>query len=185
MSDTKQDIDQLRMTAFASLMAALTAVGAYIAVPIGPVPIVLQNLFVYMTGLLLGKKWGAITISVYLLAGICGLPVFAAGKGGIGHIIGPTGGYLVGFLPAVFIIGILAEKGKSRLFFDLAGMLLGTVVIYALGVFWLKMVTGMDLAKTLAVGMLPFLVGDAVKIAVAIPLTRILRPIVDRHAANQ
>ena len=98
------------MTAFASLFAALTAVGAYIAIPIGPVPIVLQNFFVYLTGLLLGSKWGATSVAVYLLAGICGLPVFAGGRGGIGHIIGPTGGYLIGFLPAVFVIGFIKEK---------------------------------------------------------------------------
>ena len=178
MTAIKQDTNSLRMTAYASLMAALTAVGAYISLPIGPVPVVLQNLFVYMTGLLLGRKWGAIAISTYLLAGICGLPVFAGGKGGIGHVIGPTGGYLIGFLPAIFIIGAISEKGKGKVLFDLTGLLLGTAVIYGLGVPWLKLVTGMSLSKTLALGMYPFLLGDALKIAVAIPLAKKIRPIV-------
>ena len=176
----KQDTNQLRMTAYASLMAALTAVGAYISIPIGPVPIVLQNLFVFLTGLLLGRKWGTIAITMYLLAGICGLPVFAGGKGGIGHVIGPTGGYLIGYVPAVFFIGLLAEKGRGRPFFDLMGMLLGTAAIYGLGVPWLKLVTNMSFAKTLALGMYPFLLGDAIKISVAIPLARKLRPMVER-----
>lgn len=177
----KQDTNQLRMTAYASLMAALTAVGAYIAIPIGPVPIVLQNLFVFLAGLLLGRKWGTIAIATYLLAGVCGLPVFANGKGGIGHLIGPTGGYLIGYLPAVFFIGALAEKGKGRLFFDLTGMLIGTVAIYGLGVLWLKLVTHMSFSKAFALGMYPFLLGDAIKIAVAIPLARKLRPMVAKN----
>ena len=176
----ERDINQLRMTVYASLMAALIAVGAFIAVPIGPVPIVLQNLFVFLTGLLLGKKWGTAAIAAYLLAGICGLPVFAGGKGGIGHVVGPTGGYLLGYLPATFLIGVMAEKGRGRMFFDLMGMLMGTALIYGMGVPWLKLVTNMSFSKAFALGMVPFLLGDAVKIAVALPLARKLRPMVGR-----
>jgi biotin transport system substrate-specific component len=99
----------LRMTVYASLMAALVAAGAYLAIPIGPVPIVLQNLFVFLSGLLLGPRWGAASIGVYLLAGSLGLPVFAGGVGGIGRFVGPTGGYLLGFLPAVYVIGWISN----------------------------------------------------------------------------
>jgi biotin transport system substrate-specific component len=169
---------QLRMTAFASLFAALTAVGAYIAVPIGPVPIVLQNLFVYLSGLLLGSKWGATSMAAYLLAGICGLPVFAGGRGGIGHIIGPTGGYLIGFMPAVFIIGIIQEKAKANILFDVLALVIATAIIYLCGVFWLKTITQMTISKTLLVGMLPFLPGDALKIAVAVVLANKIRPFI-------
>ncbi|MCK7505939.1 MAG: biotin transporter BioY [Desulfobacterales bacterium] len=84
---------------YASLFAALTAVGAYLFVPIGPVPIVLQNMFVFLAGLLLGSRWGLASVAVYLLAGICGLPVFAGGTGGIGRFVGPTGRVSAG-LPA-------------------------------------------------------------------------------------
>ncbi|MDQ1330177.1 MAG: biotin transport system substrate-specific component, partial [Thermodesulfobacteriota bacterium] len=93
------------MMAYASLLAALTAVGAYIAIPVGPVPIVLQSLFILLAGLLLGSTWGVAGVGIYLLAGAFGLPVFAGGAGGIGRFLGPTGGYLLGFLPAVYIIG--------------------------------------------------------------------------------
>ncbi len=169
------------MTAFASLLAALTAVGAYISIPIGPVPIVLQNLFVYLTGLLLGSRWGMMGIAAYLLAGAVGLPVFAGGKGGIGHLIGPTGGYLLGYLPAVAIIGIVTEKTAGKLLFGLAALVAATVAIYTCGVTWLSIVTGMTLFQSLLVGMLPFLIGDAVKIAAALFIARSLRPIIQKQ----
>lgn len=163
---------------YASLMAALTAVGAYIAIPIGPVPIVLQNLFVMLTGLLLGSRWGLISIGIYLLAGAVGLPVFAGGTGGIGKFLGPTGGYLIGFAAAVYLIGLISERGRGSVVVDVLAMLAGSLVIYALGVGWLKVVTSMSLAKAASIGMLPFLIGDALKIAAAIPITRAVRPLI-------
>ena len=118
-------MNQLRMTAYASLLAALTAVGAYIAIPIGPVPIVLQNLFVYLTGLLLGSRWGLMGIAAYLLAGAVGLPVFAGGKGGIGHLVGPTGGYLLGFCLPLPLIGLITEKTEGKILFGIAALVAG------------------------------------------------------------
>ena len=175
-----QTASQMRLTAYASLLAALIAVGAYISIPIGPVPIVLQNFFVLLSGLLLGSRWGLISVSIYLIAGAVGLPVFAGGSGGIGRLIGPTGGYLVGFLPAVFVIGVISERKGNQMLLDLAGMLCGTGLIYLLGVTWLKIITGMPTPKALMVGMYPFLPGDALKIAVAIPVARSLRPIIGK-----
>jgi biotin transport system substrate-specific component len=169
---------QLRMLVFASLMAALMTAGAYISIPVGPVPIVLQNMFVFLAGLLLGSRWGLASVGVYLLAGACGLPVFAGGMGGIGRIVGPTGGYLIGYLPAVFIVGYISEKGKNRIAWDVVGMLAGTIVLYACGVTWLKTLTGMPWPKTLAVGMLPFLIGDALKIVAAATIAKAIRPII-------
>lgn len=160
---------------YSAIMASLMAVGAYIAIPVGPVPIVLQNLFVLLAGLLLGGRWGVISVAVYLLAGAVGLPVFAGGTGGIGKFVGPTGGYLVGFLAAVYIVGSISEKGGSRVVFDVIGMIMGTAIIYVFGVSWLKVATGMSIAKACAVGMFPFLPGDCLKIAAAIPIARSLR----------
>jgi biotin transport system substrate-specific component len=173
-----QDL-QLKRMVYAALMAALTAAGAYIAIPIGPVPIVLQNLFVMLTGLLLGGRWGVISIGVYLVAGAVGLPVFAGGTGGVGKFVGPTGGYLLGFVAAVYLIGVISERGRGRVMVDVLAMLAGSTVIYAFGVPWLKVITGMSFSKAIAVGMLPFLIGDAVKIAAAIPIARALRPMID------
>ena len=172
------EMNPLRMTAYASLLAALTAVGAYIAIPIGPVPIVLQSLFVYLSGLLLGGRWGMTGIAAYLLAGAAGLPVFAGGKGGIGHLVGPTGGYLVGFLPAVAVIGFVTQKTGGRILFAIAALTAATIIIYACGVTWLSIVTGMTIIRSLMVGMVPFLLGDALKIAAALFIAGSLRPMI-------
>lgn len=170
---------QLRMTVHASLMAALIAAGAYIVIPVGPVPIVLQNMFVLLAGLLLGSRWGLAAVGVYLLAGACGLPVFAGGTGGIGRFAGPTGGYLVGYLPAVFIAGLFSRFQKPSL--DLTGMILGTAVIYAVGVSWLTVVTGMAFSKVLVIGMYPFLIGDALKIAASMAIVKAVRPVIHNN----
>jgi biotin transport system substrate-specific component len=166
----------LRPMIYASLFAALTAAGAYLFVPIGPVPIVLQNMFVFLAGLLLGSRWGLSSVAVYLLAGICGMPVFAGGTGGIGRFAGPTGGFLLGYLPVVFLVGWISERKPGRMLWDVAAMVLGGVVLYACGVSWLKMVTGLPLAKALAVGMYPFLVGDGLKMAAAALIAKSVRP---------
>ena len=171
----------LRMTVYASLMAALVAAGAYLAIPIGPVPIVLQNLFIFLAGLLLGPGWGAASVGVYLLAGILGLPVFAGGVGGIGRFAGPTGGYLLGYLPAVCVIGFISHVSQTNVVRDLLAMICGSLIIYACGVSWLNILTGMTLGKTLAVGMYPFLPGDGLKMAVAVPIAKALRPVINRE----
>ena len=175
MSHTPQS-PSLHQTVYASLFAALIAAGAFLAVPIGPVPIVLQNMFVLLTGLLLGPRWGLAGVGVYLLAGAVGLPVFAGGTGGIGRLLGPTGGYLLAYLPAVWIVGLVSGRTQGRIIGDVAAMVLGTLIIYGMGVPYLKVVTGMPWSKAVAVGMLPFLIGDGVKIAAAAVIARTLRP---------
>jgi biotin transport system substrate-specific component len=167
----------LRPMVYASLFAALTAAGAYLAVPIGPVPIVLQNLFVFLAGLLLGSRWGLASVAVYLLAGLVGLPVFAGGTGGIGRIFGPTGGFLLGYLPVVLLIGRITERRPSRMLRDVLAMALAVAAHYACGVPWLAIVTGMPLEKALLAGMVPFLPGDALKVAAAALIAKALRPV--------
>jgi biotin transport system substrate-specific component len=171
--------NSLRMTVFASLFAALIAAGAFIAIPIGPVPIVLQNLFVLLAGLLLPAGWAVASVGVYLLAGCLGLPVFAGGIGGIGRLFGPTGGYLLGYLPAVWLVSTISRRFGQKMAGDVAAAVIGSLVVYALGVTGLALVTGMPAAKAIAFGMYPFLIGDAVKIAAAVALAKTLRPILD------
>jgi biotin transport system substrate-specific component len=168
----------LQKMVLAALMAALTAAGAYMVIPIGPVPIVLQNLFVLLSGLLLGSRWGAASIGVYLLAGFLGLPVFAGGTSGLAKLMGPTGGYLVGFLAAAYLVGLVAERSGGRLWINLLGLVAGSLLIYLCGVTWLKTILDISLAKALAMGMWPFLPGDAAKIVAALALGRTLEPLV-------
>ncbi len=174
-------IEKLRWMVLASLMAALTAVGAYIHVPIGPVPIVLSTLFVLLSGLLLGSRWGLASMCLYLLVGAIGMPVFAGGKGGIAHFLGPTGGYLFGYVLASWLTGFIAERSRGILILEILSVLMGSLAIYSLGVPWLKMVTHMSWPKTFMVGMIPFLIGDAVKASVALILARAVRPILNRQ----
>lgn len=163
------------MMVYASLFAALTAAGAFLTIPVGPVPIALQNLFVFLSGLLLGARWGVWSVAIYLLTGAMGLPIFAAGTGGIAKFAGPTGGYLLGYLPAVFVIGLLSEKWPQKALYSVMAMTVGALIVYACGVPWLKMVAGMSWPKALAAGLYPFLPGDALKIAVALPIAAMLR----------
>ena len=174
-------IDKLRWMVLASLMAALTAVGAYIYVPIGPVPIVLSTLFVLLSGLLLGSRWGLASMGLYLLVGAIGIPVFAGGKGGFVHFFGPTGGYLFGYALASWITGFISEHSRGLIMLDILSVIIGSLVIYCLGVPWLKMVTQMSWPKALIMGMVPFLIGDAVKASVALILARAIRPVLKRQ----
>jgi biotin transport system substrate-specific component len=152
---------------YAALFAALTAVGAAISIPIGPVPITLQVLFVLLAGAMLGARWGALSMVVYLLLGVIGLPVFAGGTSGLGVLFGPTGGYLFGFVLAAGVTGLLVDlREEKSLPWILPSMAAGLLVIYLLGVVWLSAQTGIGLERAVEVGMLPFLLVDFLKILV-------------------
>jgi biotin transport system substrate-specific component len=172
------DLKQLQMIVIASLMAALIAVGAYLQIPLplGPVPLVLQNLFVLLAGLLLGARWGLASVGIYLLVGAIGLPVFVGGKGGLAHFLGPTGGYLLGFAACALVSGYLAGGLRNHTTKDVFAVILGSLMVYLCGVPWLKLVTAMSWEKAVLVGMVPFLPGDALKAAAAVLLARAIRP---------
>ncbi len=124
---------KLRGMVLASLFTALMAVGAYISIPVGPVPMVLQNMFVLLAGLLLGPAWATASVLLYLFLGAVGLPVFSGGGGGLAHFAGPTGGYLLGYLPAVAVTGAISRAGKSP-FISAAAAITGDLLVYAAGV---------------------------------------------------
>jgi len=158
----------LRKMVFAALFAAMTAIGAYIVIPIGLVPITMQVMFVFLAGAILGKKWGTISMLVYVLLGTIGLPVFAGGASGLGVLFGPTGGYIMGFILAAFVIGTLSEqKGTSVFWLNVVFMVIGLAVIYVIGVSQLMVVAQLSPMQAIAAGMLPFLIGDFLKIIAA------------------
>ena len=142
------------------------ALGAQIAIPLGftPVPVTLQTLAVLMAGCLLGSSRGALAVIAYVTEGCAGLPVFSGGTGGISHLLGPTGGYLVGFVAAAYLVGLLAESGlPEKRLGSLVTLAIGSIVLYIPGLVWLGFYTGFD--KVLALGFIPFVVGDTLKLA--------------------
>ncbi len=162
-----------RKTLITALFTGLIIVGTFIKVPLPPVPITLQSLFVILAALLGGFNIGFFSFIVYLILGTIGLPIFSSG-GGIGALIGPTGGYLFGMLLATIVAGIISDLGKNKehkLPYFIIGGLLATIAVYVIGIPWLKVSTGMELSKTIQVGIIPFLIGDAIKLIAAVLLT--------------
>ncbi len=147
----------------------LLTLSAKIQVPFWPVPMTMQTAVVVIIGMAYGWRLGGATVALYLAQGAMGLPVFAGTpeKGiGLAYMMGPTGGYLAGFLAAAVVVGWLAEHGWDRSFVRaLAASLLGTAVIFGLGVPWLAVLIGP--AKAIAFGLTPFLAGAALKIALS------------------
>ena len=161
---------RLRHAALIVLGALLIALTARISIPVpgSPVPVTGQTFGVLLVAGALGSRRGVASISLYVLIGLIGIPFFAEGKGGIQVILGATGGYIVGFVVAGAIVGRLAELGwDRRLIGALGAMAIGNVVIYLVGVPWLMAVTGYSLAVAIEKGVLPFLIGDAIKLLLA------------------
>ena len=157
------------------VMAALICVAGPLTVPIGPVPLSLASLAVYLAGAILGWKRGSLAVLIYLLIGLAGVPVFSGFSGGLQKLVGVTGGYLVGYLPCALLTGLCAGKPdaeKPRSAWMLcAGMLLGTAALYAIGTAWFMLQTQNTLAAAMGMCVLPFLLGDALKIAAASVIT--------------
>ncbi len=154
------------------LGSLFVAAMAQLSIPLQPVPITGQTLAVLLVGMVLGSRRGALALTAYLGEGLAGLPVFAGAKYGLATMLGPTGGYLVGFIAAAWLVGLLAERGFDRsLFKTLVAMVAGNLVIYAFGLAWLStfpFVSGLiGEAGLLSLGMLPFLIGDALKAVLA------------------
>jgi biotin transport system substrate-specific component len=158
--------NDIPMMVRSSLFTALIIVGAYIRLPIGPVPITLSSFFVLLSPILLGKKWALISVLLYLLLGALGFPVFSAG-GGLVLFLGPTGGYLIGYIPTVVVTAVVAGEKRYSAVRTAAGLCAGTIVIYAMGVTWLKLILEISWPAAVTAGMVPFLFGDGVKIIAA------------------
>jgi biotin transport system substrate-specific component len=157
----------------AALMAAVTAVAAQIAIPLSPVPFTLQVLAVILSGLLLGVRHGALAQAIYVLVGAVGVPVFAGFKGGLGVVLGPTGGYLISYPIAAAVAGLAAHtvaraSRRRALWTGLLWGCAGLAVIYALGATWLALVAGLSPAEALATGVLPFVFFDLIKVGLAV-----------------
>ncbi len=156
-------MNHTRFAVMTALFTALIAMSSLVALPIGPVPIVLTTLFVVLSGMLGGLRIGLSAVGIYLLAGALGLPVFAGASGGMAKILGPTGGFLAGYLLAAFCGGLLyrdSEKG----FLHAAGIaFLAGALIYLPGIPWLKYSLSMSWGAAFKAGLIPFIPGYVLK----------------------
>lgn len=149
-----------------AMLAALTAVCAQVAIPAGMAPVSLATVPVLVGAALLGGRYAMLPPVIYVMMGLAGLPVFAGFSGGAGVLLGPTGGYIVGYIPCAGLAA-WAMKGTSSLGRRCAGMACGMAACYALGTAWLCLVGHVGVAGALAAGVLPFIPGDAVKVLLA------------------
>ena len=151
------------------LASALIGVSAQLSIvlPFSPVPITGQTIIILLMGVLLGKERATAAVGMYILQGAAGLPVFAGGKSGLLTLVGPTGGYLVGFLGAVYVVGILSElRHDNSISYTVFSLIIGNVIIYAFGLIWLVRFVGES--QALSLGFYPFIVGDIVKIFIGV-----------------
>ena len=171
-----------------ALFAALTAIGAFLKIPVGTVSFTLQVFFTCMAGVLLGPYWGALSQFLYVALGLLGLPIFTEG-GGLMYVAMPTSGFLLGLIPMAFVVGLLSRKGLSRLpwlWLRLAAAcMVGLVVLYLVGLPYLYFTLGgaWSVSKTIVSGCLIFLPYDALKIVCVVLLGVRLLPILRRFEA--
>lgn len=170
---------------FVSLFAAIISVSGFIAIPVGPIPIVLQNMMPILAGVLLGGVQGAGATGLFLLAGALGLPVFSGGRGGMSHIVGPTGGFLIGYFIAALVVGLYVGKAslkeKTPVPKIIVACLLGFLLPYVSGVFQFMVVTGKSFTTALPLAVIPYLPGDAIKLVLTVLLAIKFRPVIARY----
>lgn len=171
-----------------AMFTALTAIGAFIKIPVGPVPINLQFLFTALAGVMLGSRLGCLSQIIYVVLGLMGIPVFTSG-GGISYIFKPTFGYLIGYIVAAYVIGKIAEKVEKPSYVRLfTASLVGIIIVYAIGVPYLyivlKFVMGakITIIGALKTGMFLFIPGDIAKCLVTAALGVKVVPIVRKAA---
>jgi biotin transport system substrate-specific component len=174
-------VNQKRLAAMpvlATVFASLISAAAFLPIPVpgSPVPIILQNLFLMIAALALGPLWGSAAAAIYLGLGLLGLPVFSGGTGGIARIMGPTGGFILGYLPSAAAMGLIAGKNPKKLWRFILAAACGVLIVYAAGIPWLKLSIKGSWAKAIALGFLPYIGWDVLKAAIAVPISLGLRP---------
>lgn len=186
MSTETTDVDLVeqemaRNIARAALIAALTGAFAFVSFPnpFSPVPVTLQVLGVFLAGILLGPVWGGLSLLLYILAGAIGVPIFTGGSSGFGVLLGPTAGYLWSYPIAAFVVGIVVHGGfdlrdlsRVHLVRLIAGMVLGVVIIYAVGTVGFAVVQGVGLWEAFLVSAVAFIPAEIVKITIAVGIVR-------------
>ncbi len=189
-------------TSFIALFTAIICVGCFIKIPLGVIPVVLQNVLCILCAVLLGGFWGAAPTALFLLAGLAGLPVYSGGTGGLAVWLGPTGGFLPGYLLGALVAGLIAGKPSveekkitaGRVIRLTVAILAGMIVLYIPGVirfaYWATGAGKVPAEKTsaayaVAACVLPFIPGDILKIVVAVPVALKLRPVAAQYLYSE
>jgi biotin transport system substrate-specific component len=154
------DLQKSRNIAYSAAFIGLISLGAWVSVPFFPVPMTLQTLFVLLAGMIL-KRYAVIPVSLYVVLGALGLPVFHSGVAGFGILLGPTGGYLFGFIGAALVVGLAYEHAPAS--YRITGILAATCLIYVCGIVWLMYSLGGGLIPAVTAGVLPFMPGEVIK----------------------
>ncbi|WP_302625719.1 biotin transporter BioY [uncultured Eubacterium sp.] len=172
MSTQDKNIFSVQNMVLIAIFTALIAVCSWIRIPIEPVPFTLQTFAVFVATGLLGAKRGVVSVIVYILLGVIGIPVFAGFTSGPSVIAGPTGGYIVGFIFTAIITGVIIESSKKlqtnmRIAIMVIAMIVGAVVYFAIGTIWFMVITKTGMLSTLSICVFPYLIPDLIKIAIA------------------
>ena len=172
----------VKQISLAGLMTAIICVLAPFAlpIPVSPVQISLGTLAIYFVLTVLGLKLGTISVIVYILLGLAGLPVFAGFTGGAGKLLGPSGGYILGYIFMALICGFFIDKWGNNIFFSFLGFLLGTAVLYLFGSLWLIYQTSVTFSQAIWAYVVPYIPGDLIKLILAMLLGRQVRKRLER-----
>lgn len=172
----KSNLFSVKSMVFIAIFAALICVAAPFSIPMpGLVPISLATFAIYLAGGMLGGKRATIAVVLYILIGAVGMPVFSGFSGGFAKLLGVTGGYIIGYIPLALITGIFSDMPTKAHWTAPVGMVIGTIALYAFGTAWFMIATGSDFAAAMMSCVVPFLIGDAIKIVCASALTMPLK----------
>lgn len=173
MENTKKS--NIQILSLIAVMSAVMCIIGPIVIPIGVVPISLTNFVIYLTVIMLGCKKGTISYLIYMLIGLVGAPVFSGFSGGVGKLLGPTGGYLIGFIFIGLIAGFFADRFKGNIYMYFIGITLSNIVNYIFGSVWLAYQANLSIKAALMTGVVPFIVPDLVKAVIAILIGMIIK----------
>ncbi|MDR0817156.1 MAG: biotin transporter BioY [Clostridiales Family XIII bacterium] len=188
MSNTgeKKRFDLRKMTVIALMAAVMCIVGPFsIPLPVTLVPISFTFVIIFLSVYILGLKSGTLSVLIYLLLGLVGLPVFSGFTGGAAKFAGPTGGYLIGYIFLAIICGLFADRFNGNRWLYLVGMIIGVAVCYTFGTAWLAVQANLTFGAALAAGVLPFLIGDALKMALITAVAPQIRKLLLRAGVLQ
>lgn len=189
MKDNANSIsEQMSKTKNMTVIGLMTAVICIVApfsipIPVSPVPLSLTNFMIFIAVYILGMKSATICVILYLILGAAGLPVFSSFSGGLAKLAGPTGGYLAGFILLALIQGFFLDHFPGKKYTAILGMILGMSVCYVFGTAWLAWQTGQSFIAALAIGVLPYLPGDAVKVIIAAIIGPKLRALIRKQGS--